>query len=158
MSFTGGGLESIPDRRSEWSVSMHGPETPFRHWQVLREYVTALWARRGYGDLVSYGTTVERAEKVGGEWVVTLRRGGDDGLDRWWSETFDAVVVASGHFNVPWIPAVEGLDEFERARPGSVLHSKMFRGRDDFRGKVSGRCSYQNTTLESLKELQPVLT
>lgn len=135
MSFTGGGLESIPDRRSEWSVSMHGPETPFRHWQVLREYVTALWTRHGYGDLVSYGTTVERAEKVGGEWVVTLRREGDDGLDRWWSETFDAVVVASGHFNVPWIPAVEGLDEFERARPGSVLHSKMFRGRDDYRGK-----------------------
>lgn len=142
MSFTGGGPESIPPERSAWSVQMHGPATPFRHWRVLRDYVAALWRRGGYGDLVSYCTTVERAEKVGGEWVVTLRRaGGEGGLDSWWTETFDAVVVASGHFSVPWIPAVEGLQGLEEARPGSVLHSKMFRGREDYRGKVSRKGS-----------------
>ncbi|KUI61837.1 Thiol-specific monooxygenase [Cytospora mali] len=110
MSFTGGGPESIPDRRSDWSVSMHGPQTPFRHWQVLRGYISGLWERNGGG-------------------------GGGGGVDEWWTERFDAVVVASGHFNVPWVPAVEGLEEFERGRPGSVLHSKMYRGRDGFRGK-----------------------
>ena len=138
MEFTGGGPESIPDERSEWSISRHGPDTPFRPWQVLRRYVAALFERDGYGSLVSYGTTVENAVKEGGEWVLTLRRAEDDGgLDRWWEERYDAVVVASGHFNVPFVPAVEGLDEFERARPGSVLHSKLYRGRDDFRDKVS---------------------
>lgn len=138
MSFTGGGAESIPGERSEWSVSRHGADTPFRHWRVLRRYIAGLWERNGYAGLVSYRTAVERAVKVGGEWEVTLRREGEGNEDEWWVERFDAVVVASGHFNVPWIPAVEGLEEFESSRPGSVLHSKMYRGRDGFKGKVSG--------------------
>jgi cation diffusion facilitator CzcD-associated flavoprotein CzcO len=51
-------------------------------------------------------------------------------------ETFDAVVVASGHYWVPYVPDIEGLDQFEKTRPGSVVHSKHFRGRDLFHGKV----------------------
>ncbi|POS70713.1 dimethylaniline monooxygenase [Diaporthe helianthi] len=137
MSYTGGGAEDIPAERSEWSVARHGADTPFRHWTVLRRYIEGLWGRNGYADLVSYNTAVERAVKAGGEWEVTLRRETDgEGADEWWVERFDALVVASGHFNVPWVPAIEGLDEFESSRPGSVLHSKMYRGRDDFRGKV----------------------
>lgn len=147
MCFTGGGVEAIPARRSEWSVAMHGEDTPFRHWTVMREYVAALFARNGYGALVTYGASVERAEKVGEEWVLTVRReeevvGGGVKEDVWSEERFDALVVASGHFNVPWIPAIEGLEEFERARTGGVLHSKMFRGREAFRGKVSFHCGY----------------
>lgn len=140
MSFTGGGLEDIPTERSAWSVDMHGPDTPFRHWTVMRQYVTALFARNGYDKLVSYGTSVERAAKEGDAWVLTLRREEGDS-DLWWQETFDGLVVASGHFNVPWIPSIEGLDEFEKSRAGSVLHSKMFRGREQFRDKVSAPLS-----------------
>lgn len=142
MSFTGGGDEAIPDERSAWSIAMHGADTPFRHWAVLRRYVAGLLDRAGYGAWVAYGTCVERMVKEGGEWVLTLRRevppqeGDGEIEEEWWTERFDGVVVASGHFNVPWIPPVEGLDEFERTRPGSVLHSKMFRGRDAFKGKV----------------------
>lgn len=139
MCFTGGGAEVIPARRSDWSVAMHGPDTPFRHWTVMRDYVAGLFARNGYGALVEYGSCVERAVKDGEEWVLTVRREeGDKGEEDVWSEErFDGVVVASGHFHVPWLPAIEGLEEFEKARTGSVLHSKMFRGRDAFKGKVS---------------------
>lgn len=137
MSFSGGGAESIPAERTQRSITRHGPDTPFRHWQVLRRYVAGLLGRNGYGDLVSYDTTVERAVKEGEEWVLSLRRRGADGLDHWWAERFDGVVVASGHYSVPYVPAVEGLEEFERARPGSVLHSKLYRGADAFKGKVS---------------------
>lgn len=139
MCFTGGGAEDIPAERSDWSVAMHGPDTPFRHWTVMRAYVTALFARNGYEDLVSYGTHVESVVKRGEAWELTLRREEPEG-DFWWKETYDAVVVASGHFNVPWIPPMEGLEEFERDRPGSVMHSKMFRGRDELRGKVRASC------------------
>lgn len=123
---------------------MHGADTPFRHWEVLKRYVAGLFDRERYGALVQYGTCVEKIVKDGGEWVLTLRRevegseaAGPQVEEEWWTERFDGVVVASGHFNVPWIPAMEGLEAFERTRPGSVLHSKMFRGRDAFRGKVS---------------------
>ncbi|CAN8105149.1 unnamed protein product [Discula destructiva] len=145
MCFTGDGAEVIPAVRSEWSVAMHGADSPFRHWTVMRDYVVGMFARNGYGALVRYGASVERVVKDGrtGEWVVTVRRssstsssaGQGEEEDVWGEERFDGVVVASGHFNVPFIPAVEGLEEFEAARRGSVLHSKMFRGREAFRGK-----------------------
>lgn len=132
MSFS---QEPISDKRSQRSIDVHGPDTPFRHWTVLKQYVEGLLQRRGYEDLVSYSTSVELAEKVGSEWKVTLRKEGKD-QDYWWVEWFDAVVVASGHYSVPYIPAIEGLEQFEKSRPGSVQHSKHFRGRDLYQGKV----------------------
>lgn len=133
MSFS---EESLPEQRTDNSIALHGPDTPFRHWTVVRDFVQGLVNRNGYQDFVSYRTTVERAEKVGDEWKLTLRKEGDEG-DDWWVEYFDAVVVATGHYWVPYVPHIEGLEEFEKDRPGSVIHSKHFRGRDHFRNKVS---------------------
>ena len=127
--------EDIPADKTALSVSLHGADTPFRHYSVLQRYVRDLVGRNGYSDLVEYNTTVERVDKVGDKWKLTLRRGGER-LDYWWVEWFDAVIVASGHYWVPYVPHIDGLEEFERNRPGSVLHSKHFRGRDDFQGKV----------------------
>ncbi|PLN75175.1 FAD/NAD(P)-binding domain-containing protein [Aspergillus taichungensis] len=126
--------EPFPEDRSELSISNYGPKTPFRKWDVVRDYISGLVERRGYSDLVSYNTTVELVEKEGAEWKVTLRKDGAHS-DYWWTETFDAVVVASGHYWVPYIPAIAGLEQFEKSRPGSVLHSKHFRGRDAFTDK-----------------------
>ncbi|KAF6833983.1 dimethylaniline monooxygenase (n-oxide forming) [Colletotrichum musicola] len=122
----------IPELRSAKSVALHGETTPFRHWTVIRDYIRGFVDE--YQDLVSYNNTVERAEKVGDEWKLTLRRE-SAGEDEWWSESFDAVVVATGHYWVPYAPYIEGLEEFERARPGSVIHSKNYRGKEDFRDK-----------------------
>lgn len=128
--------EPISEAASEASIRLHGKDTPFRHWQVMKRYIEGLVNRRGYQDLVSYDTTVERAEKVGNEWKLTLRKSGEK-TDYWWVEWFDAVVVASGHYSVPYVPHIEGLAEWAKRKPGSVIHSKQFRGRDDFKGKVS---------------------
>jgi cation diffusion facilitator CzcD-associated flavoprotein CzcO len=40
---------------------------------------------------------------------------------------YDAVVVASGHFSVPSIPAIVGIKAWSSAYEGSVLHSKAYR-------------------------------
>ena len=128
--------EPMPEERTQRSIALHGEKTPFRHWTVMRRYIKGLVDRRGYQDLVSYSTTVERVEKVGAEWKVTLRKEGRE-RDYWWVEWFDAVVVASGHYSVPYIPAIPGLEQMEKSRPGSVVHSKHFRGRDMYKGKVS---------------------
>ncbi|KAH4210374.1 hypothetical protein HBI95_074850 [Parastagonospora nodorum] len=128
--------ESIPGGASPLSISKHGEDTPFRHHSIVRKWVESLVHRNGYDNFVSYNTTVELAEKVGSEWRVVLRKpSATSGEDEWWEERFDAVVVASGHFNVPFIPHIDGLADLERARPGSVKHSKMFRGRNAYRGK-----------------------
>ena len=128
--------EPIPSEKSQRSISLHGKDTPFRHWRVMRDYIASLVDRNGYQDFVSYNTTVERAEKVDGEWKLTVRKEGK-AQDYWWSEYFDAVVVASGHYSVPYIPAVPGLEQLQKMRPGSVVHSKHFRGNHSYKGKVS---------------------
>ncbi|KAF7593409.1 hypothetical protein BBP40_011511 [Aspergillus hancockii] len=135
MSFS---QETIPEVRSDWSVSLHGPDTPFRHHTVVRQYIEDLLNRNGYQDLVEYNTTVERAEKDAktGKWTLTLRRAGEpNGFDYWWTETFDALVVASGHYAVPYVPAVKGLKEFAERYPGSVEHTKQYRGPGRYKGK-----------------------
>ncbi|KAK7541025.1 uncharacterized protein J3D65DRAFT_263275 [Phyllosticta citribraziliensis] len=137
MEFT---QEPFPNQLSEWAKNVYGEDAPWRHWTLVLEYVRSLVERNGYQDLVSYNTTVERAEKVdigggrGEEWKLTLRKDGEK-TDYWWEERFDAVVVASGHYSVPYIPFAPGLSELANAWPGSVIHSKHFRGRDAYKGK-----------------------
>ncbi|KAL4926884.1 uncharacterized protein BDV17DRAFT_268144 [Aspergillus undulatus] len=133
-----GAQERIPEIRSDWSVGLHGPDTPFRHHRVICQYVEDLLNRNGYQDLVEYNTTVERAVKDTrtNTWVLTLRRAGKEGkLDYWWTETFDALVVASGHYHVPYVPPIPGLKEFAQRYPRSVEHAKQYRGPKKYQGK-----------------------
>ena len=125
--------EPIADFKSELSVQRHGEDTPFRHHSVIQQYIEGLV--RPYDGLVRYNTTVEKIEKTD-RWHLTLREG--DGVrDYWWIESFDAVVVASGHYIVPFIPHIDGLAEFAEKYTGSVEHTKSFRDPENYRGKVS---------------------
>ena len=51
--------------------------------------------------------------------------------DKMLTETFDHVVVATGHFSTPNVPYFDGLDRF----PGRVMHAHDFRSADEFKGK-----------------------
>ncbi|KAL3420686.1 dimethylaniline monooxygenase (n-oxide forming) [Phlyctema vagabunda] len=126
--------EAIPIQRSQRSISLHGEDTPFRHVSVIQKYVEDLVNRKGYEQLVEYNTTVENVRKINGEWEVTLRKESSTN-DFWWKESFDAVVIASGHYSVPYIPDIRGLAEFQARNPHSIEHSKAFRGRERYRGK-----------------------
>lgn len=132
--------EPIPEVRSKASVALHGQDTPFRHHTVIQRYIESLLNRKGYSRLVEYSTTVENAEKrtTDGKWVLTLRKQ-VPGLEKdyWWQEEFDALVVATGHYSVPYVPVIKGLKEFAAEVPGSVLHTKGFREPETYRGKVS---------------------
>lgn len=131
--------EPIEETKSQLSVQRHGEQTPFRHHSTIQKYVEDLLERNGYQDLVEYNTTVERVEKKKGSevWTLTLRKDGPRGtLDYWWTEEFDAVLVASGHYTVPYIPHIEGLEDFAKTYPGTVEHSKAFRGVEKYKGKV----------------------
>ena len=46
-------------------------------------------------------------------------------------ETFDMVLVASGHYSVPHIPSFLGIEKF----PGRVMHAHDFRDANEFAGK-----------------------
>lgn len=133
MSYT---QEPFPDTLSPRTVEKYGPGAPFRHRETIREWVEGIFTRNGNDKLLELNTTVERAVKIDGEWALTLRKE-TPGKDYWWEERFDALVVASGHYNVPWLPDIPGLVEYDARFPGRIVHSKHFRGPEQYRGKVS---------------------
>ncbi|KAJ5947592.1 hypothetical protein N7466_000607 [Penicillium verhagenii] len=46
---------------------------------------------------------------------------------------YDAVVVASGHFNVPYVPDIPGIEVWDKAYAGAVSHSKLYDSPEVFR-------------------------
>ncbi|KAL4887241.1 putative dimethylaniline monooxygenase [Aspergillus karnatakaensis] len=128
--------EPLPKTLSERTLAKYGPDAPFRHRDVMRRWVEDVFARGKHEHLVEFSTTVELAEYVGGEWVLTLRKSRDDQeTDYWWQERCDALVVASGHYYLPNIPNIPGIVEYDRRFPGRIKHSKHYDSPAEFTGK-----------------------
>ncbi|KAK3392702.1 thiol-specific monooxygenase [Podospora didyma] len=126
--------EPFPPTLSQRTLTKYGPNAPFRHREVIREWVEEIFVRNEHDRLLELSTTVEKAEKRDGEWILTLRKE-NPGRDYWWQERFDALVVATGHYNVPWLPDdIPGLLEYGTRFPGRIVHSKHFRGGEQFKG------------------------
>jgi cation diffusion facilitator CzcD-associated flavoprotein CzcO len=51
------------------------------------------------------------------------------------STTFDAVLVANGHYDVPFVPTTPGITEWNAAYPGRISHSKYFRQSKSYSGQ-----------------------
>ncbi|KAF1847240.1 thiol-specific monooxygenase [Cucurbitaria berberidis CBS 394.84] len=128
--------EPIPTLLSERTRAEFGEGAPFRHREVMREWVQAIFNRGGHENLVEHDTTVELAEKKGEEWILTMRKSeSEHHQDRWWQETFDAITVATGHYYVPFVPRIPGLIEWEEKFPGSIQHSKHYVDASQYRNK-----------------------
>ncbi|ETS73018.1 hypothetical protein PFICI_15193 [Pestalotiopsis fici W106-1] len=124
----------FPDTLSPRTLKEYGPQAPFRHHTIIRDWVENIFRSNGHDKLVELNTTIERAVKQAEEWNLTLRKE-VSGRNYWWREKFDALVVASGHYNVPWFPEIKGLLEWDKTYPGSLVHSKHFKGPKNFKGK-----------------------
>jgi cation diffusion facilitator CzcD-associated flavoprotein CzcO len=46
--------------------------------------------------------------------------------------TYNAIVVASGHYSAPHIPDIPGARDWNRRYPGSISHSKYYRAPESF--------------------------
>lgn len=80
-------------------------EQPFVHHSVVRRYIVDYFAAHGVdgADTLVRDTTVEEVTKdKGARWKLVLRRR-EGGEDVWWDESFDAVIVAVGHYHVPYV-------------------------------------------------------
>ncbi len=68
-----------------------------------------------------------------------------------YSEVFDYLIVASGHFSTPNMPYFKGIESF----PGSIMHAHDFRGADQFIGKnvllVGSSYSAEDIAVQSYK-------
>lgn len=130
--------EPIPAIPSSHIYPQYGPIPAFRHRDVIRQWVDDIFVRDDHTKLIEFNTTIEHAEKVGDEWVLTCRKDDPKQLTNyWWQETFDALVVATGHYSLPFIPKVPGLVAYDQAFPGRVKHTKHYSDAEEFRGQVS---------------------
>lgn len=102
---------------------------PFPPHHVPRLYLEHYVAVHNLDEHLVLSTTVEDVSKLPGDrWQLTLRK--HDVLRRvdvWWTEDFDALIIANGHYSVPFIPHVDGLDAYTKKFPGRVVHSKYYR-------------------------------
>ena len=134
MAFT---HTAFPKTNSALSIERYGKENATRPWQVVAGYLETLFAP--YLPLITFNTTVERVEKINDEWTITLRKSNQTYhgqlQDFWWQEKFDAVVVATGHYSVPYVPPIQGLSETFKAFPEKFEHSKQWRSAENYVNK-----------------------
>ncbi|KAF9240428.1 hypothetical protein BU15DRAFT_74021 [Melanogaster broomeanus] len=115
-----------------WKVSHYG----FRNY--IRAYASYLHINSNdENPATAYNTRVELIEKrINAEdeeqgWRLWLKSlvptGNNTSRATWWTEDFDAVVVATGRYNAPVMPSIPGLDHWVRRFPGLVRHSRQYR-------------------------------
>lgn len=71
-------------------------------------------------------------------------------------QEYDAVVVASGHFSVPFIPSINGLEDWYREHPGSISHSKYYRLPDTFAGEKVIVIGSSASGLDIASQISPI--
>ncbi|RFU79595.1 thiol-specific monooxygenase [Trichoderma arundinaceum] len=111
------------------------PYGPFAPHHIPRQYIENYFALHNTDSFLVLSTTVEDVSKINHpsndgstQWKLTLRKyDALQDVDIWWEEIFDAVILANGHYSVPTIPYVKGLEDYTKKYPGRVVHSKTYR-------------------------------
>ncbi|PSR81935.1 hypothetical protein BD289DRAFT_488825 [Coniella lustricola] len=132
----------------------------------IESYIQALARETGTHAVTLYNTRVEEAVKnpETGTWQVKSRTlahksekeeaslGEISFHDKDW--TFDAVIVAAGHYHVPLVPAIPGLAEWKRKFPSRVMHSKNYRFPEAFKDQNVFLIGAGVSSLDIAKELE----
>lgn len=124
---------------SALSAWPEGTET-FVSQKYLEEDIQILAMNHGVDAVTLFRTRVDDIRKApeGTRWrirSVTLEYGGPGPRLVERTSQFDLVVVASGHFNTPQTPDIEGLEAWKSAHPHRVTHSKQYRSPKKHRGQ-----------------------
>ena len=93
---------------------------------VLFDYIEGRVKKAGVRDWIRFETAVKDVSFNGDTFTVTVK---DLPSDTHYSEEFDYVICATGHFSTPNVPHFEGFDKF----PGRVLHAHDFRDAVEFK-------------------------
>jgi trimethylamine monooxygenase len=97
---------------------------------VLFDYIEGRVNKAGVRDWIRFETVVRLVtwDQATRKFTVTVQ---DLPNDHTYSEEFDHVIVASGHFSTPNVPEFPGFDRFN----GRILHAHDFRDAREFSGK-----------------------
>jgi cation diffusion facilitator CzcD-associated flavoprotein CzcO len=83
---------------------------PFVPHHIPKQYIESYFAHHKIDSLLSLNTTVEDVSLISPpnsakeKWKLTLRKHDPvRQVDVWWEDDFDAVVLANGHYSVPFV-------------------------------------------------------
>ncbi len=115
---------------SDYSFDEHfkKPISSYPPRPVLFDYIQGRIKKNKVRDYIRFDTTVrwvnynEETKKF--EMVLD-----DLKINKTYTEVFDYLVVASGHFSTPNMPYFKGIENF----PGQVMHAHDFRGADPYK-------------------------
>ena len=93
---------------------------------VLFDYIEGRVKKAGVRDWIKFNHAVKGVTHSDGTFHVTVKDLPNDSVA---TETFDHVIVCSGHFSTPNVPHFDGFDKF----PGRVLHAHDFRDAVEFK-------------------------
>ncbi|EYE98611.1 putative FAD dependent oxidoreductase [Aspergillus ruber CBS 135680] len=105
---------------------------------VMQEYIQDTSRKARVHAFTIYGARVKNIAKKGRKWGVTWSRleqesEGVKEIEQLW--VFDAVVVASGHYQTPRVPDIPGLAEAKAHWPERIFHSKRYRKPEGYQKK-----------------------
>ena len=104
------------------------PIPSFPPREVLHDYILGRAKKAGIKKYIKFNTSVTNVIFADSKFHITSLNKKENITA---SEEFDHLVVASGHFSVPYIPEYEGMSSF----PGRILHGHDFRDAEEFRDK-----------------------
>ena len=104
------------------------PIPSFPPREVLYDYIIGRAKQANVKKYIRFSTSVTNVNYENGLFKVTSLNKKNKMIS---TEEFDYLVVASGHFSVPYIPEYEGMESF----PGRIMHSHDFRDAEEFREK-----------------------
>ena len=115
---------------ADYSFDEHfGKSIPsFPPREVLYDYIIGRAKNGNLKKYIRFNTIVTNIKFNGTKFEVAYLNKKENKFS---SEEFDNIVVASGHFSVPYIPEYKGMETF----PGRIMHSHDFRDAEEFRGK-----------------------
>ncbi|WP_226064718.1 flavin-containing monooxygenase [Kaistella polysaccharea] len=117
---------------SDYSFDDHfkKPISSYPPRPVLFDYIEGRIKKSGARDYIRFDTTVRWVsyDEDTQKFTVVLD---DLKINKTYSEEFDYLVVASGHFSTPNMPYFKGIETFS----GNVMHAHDFRGADQFRDR-----------------------
>ena len=104
------------------------PIPSFPPREVLHDYILGRAKKANIKKYIKFNTTVTQAKYNGNQFEISVLNKKDNTIT---SDNFDYLIVASGHFSVPYIPEYKGMESF----PGRILHGHDFRDAEEFRNK-----------------------
>lgn len=134
---------------NQWNLPEKTPEErTYVNGLVVRDYIDAYISKNLENErfeLIQNSTVedVERipklvldANEIPYKFRLTIRQPANEENDVWYQEEFDSVVVATGHYHVPFIPYVKGLEELQNKYDDVIQHAKFYRDPEVYKDKT----------------------